>query len=197
MHSEDVQRFEVKGLTVRIILDTEPQNPRKEFEHAAHMVCFHRRYDLGDKHSMSVEEAKEFVERIKKQGAAVLSLYLYDHSGITMSTSAFSCPWDSGQVGFIYMERKDILNNWGGKSVTKKMFMQAIELMEGEVKEYDQYLTGDVYGFIVEDEDGEYLASCWGFYGLEYAKEAATESANNEADQIAKAAQKYGADHNA
>jgi len=32
----------------------------------------------------------------------MLPLYLYDHSGITMSTGKFSCPWDSGQVGWIY-----------------------------------------------------------------------------------------------
>ena len=26
----------------------------------------------------------------------MLPLYLYDHGGLTMNTSAFSCPWDSG-----------------------------------------------------------------------------------------------------
>ncbi len=203
MHDNSADTFEVDGLTVRIEYDQDAQNPRKEFDHAAHMVCFHSRYLLGDKHGMCIDEAKEFVERIKKEGAAVLSLYLYDHSGITMSTSPFSCPWDSGQVGFIYMERKDILNNWGVKRVTKKLFMQAVELMQSEVKEYDEYLTGQVYGFIVEDEDGEELDSCWGFYGLEYCKEAATESAKSLAEDKAKqkargesAEQKYGAEHN-
>jgi hypothetical protein len=182
---EDYEKFEVEGLTVRIITDPDPMNPRKEYDNAAHMVCFHRRYDLGDKHNMSAEEAKEFVERIKKQGAAVLNLYLYDHSGITMRTSPFSCPWDSGQVGFIYMERKDILNNWGVKRMTKKLFMQAVQLMEGEVETYDQYLTGDVYGFVIEDADGEELDSCWGHYGLKWAKEAATDSAKVHAAYIA------------
>lgn len=41
---------------------------------------------------------------------AVLSLYLYDHSGITLSTDSFigraqHAEWDSGQVGFIYMDK--------------------------------------------------------------------------------------------
>ena len=192
MHSEDVKRFEHAGLTVRIVQDPEPMNPRSEYDHAAHMICFHRRYDLGDKHSMSVGEAKEFVERIKGKGAAVLSLYLYDHSGITMSTAPFSCPWDSGQVGFIYMERKDILNNWGVKRVTKKLREQAIELMEGEVKEYDDYLTGNVYGYIVEDEDGNHLDSCWGFFGdTKYVIEEAKASAECEAREIEKAKKMY------
>jgi hypothetical protein len=36
----------------------------------------------------------------------IKDLYLYDHSGITISTSPFSCGWDSGQVGFIYLTRQ-------------------------------------------------------------------------------------------
>ncbi len=30
----------------------------------------------------------------------ITSLYLYDHSGITVSTWPVSCQWDSGQAGF-------------------------------------------------------------------------------------------------
>jgi hypothetical protein len=204
MHNDDVERFEVDGLTVRIVQDTDPQNPRTDFENFGHMVCFHRRYALGDKHSMSVGEAKEFVERIEKDGAVVLPLFLYDHSGITMRTSPFSCPWDSGQVGFIYAEKEDIRKNWMRKRVTEKLREQARELLVAEVETYDQYLTGDVYGFIVEDADGKELDSCWGHFGLKWAKEAATDAAKSEAAHIAKltaqgetAAQKWGAEHNA
>lgn len=39
------------------------------------------------------------------------------------------------------------------------------EILRGEVEIYDQYLRGEVYGFIVEDDDGEHIDSCWGFYG--------------------------------
>lgn len=35
----------------------------------------------------------------------ILPLYLYDHGGITISTRPFSCPWDSGQVGYIYASK--------------------------------------------------------------------------------------------
>jgi hypothetical protein len=43
---------------------------------------------------------------------AWLPLWLYDHSGITMSCGAanpFYCPWDSGQVGWIIAEKKKIM----------------------------------------------------------------------------------------
>ena len=42
---------------------------------------------------------------------------------------------------------------------------EAKKILEGEVETYNQYLTGDVYGFILEKPDGEHIDSCWGFYG--------------------------------
>ena len=204
MHN-DAERFDVDGLTVRILWDPDPFNPRTDNDNFGHMVCFHRNYTLGDDHHMSVEEAKEFVERIKKEGAVVLPLYLYDHSGITIRTSPFSCPWDSGQVGFIYAEKEDIRKNWMRKSVTKKLCQQAIDLLVAEVSEYDSYLTGEVYGYVIEAPDKEHLDSCWGFIGdIKYCREEATAAAKSEAAHIAKltaqgeaAAQKVGAEHNA
>lgn len=38
-------------------------------------------------------------------------------------------------------------------------------IMDLEVKTFDQYLRGEIYGFIIETVDGEHLDSCWGFYG--------------------------------
>ena len=36
--------------TLKIIQDEDAFNPRHEYDHIGHMVCFHRRYDLGDKY---------------------------------------------------------------------------------------------------------------------------------------------------
>lgn len=102
---------------------------------------------------------------------ALLPLYLYDHSGITMSTGSFGDPWDSGQVGWIYMTKEIFLAETGwGEALWPR---RAIEMMQGAVETYDQYLTGDVYGFTVFENTGtdadpvweETDESCWGFYG--------------------------------
>ena len=62
--------------------------------------------------------------------------------------------------------------------------------LRGEVEAFDQYLRGDVYGVIVQrvkrDEDGdevdtEELDSCWGFYGLDYAREEAKQMGKHQA----------------
>jgi hypothetical protein len=94
-----------------------------------------------------------------------LPLYLYDHSGITMNTTGFSCNWDSGQVGFIYADYEDIKKEYGWKRMTKARIELIEERLTCEVKEYDQYLRGECYGFITEVKDGEEIDSCWGFLG--------------------------------
>ena len=145
--------------TVKVVQDSDPCNPRTEWDNQAHMICFHSRYNLGDKHNMSREELKNIC---KLKYVYSLPLYLYDHSGITMNTTGFSCPWDSGQVGRIYITREDYLKNWGKKRVNKK---HIYEVLKAEVEEYDNFLTGEVYGFRVEDETENVIHSCWGFFG--------------------------------
>jgi hypothetical protein len=101
----------------------------------------------------------------------VLPLYLYDHGGITMNTSGFRCPWDSGQVGYIYVSVEDAKKEYGWKRLTQKRRKLIETNLTNEVKTYDQYLTGDVWGWIIEDEDGEHIDSCWGYYGHEYCQQ--------------------------
>lgn len=113
-------------------------------------------YDRGCDHDDL--SYSELYNRIDKRGTIILPLYLYDHSGITISTSSFSCRWDSGQVGYIYMT-KDTMEKEGWNKE------QATKYLESEVTVYDNYLTGEVYGFRIEDADGEEIESCWGYYG--------------------------------
>lgn len=113
-------------------------------------------------------------------------LYLYDHSGITIRMSRgggnpFSCQWDSGMVGFVMMTKAMILSNWMKPAtgrLSAKLKAQAEDLMAGEVETYDMYLTGDVWGYVVEkidpeepEEEGEEVDACWGMFGSDYAKE--------------------------
>ncbi len=186
----EAERFDVDGIDVRIVYDEDCVNPRTDYDNFGHMICFHRNYTLGDKHKMSVEEAKEFADKVLKDGGIVLPLYLYDHSGITMSVNAFSCPWDSGQVGFTYATKEDIRKNWMIKRVTAKKLEEARKLLISEVEVYDSYLTGECYGFIATAPNGK-EESCWGFLGdIKYCREEATSAAQ-------RLAQSFGEEHNA
>ena len=157
--------------TLRIFTDDSPFNPRED-DNLSKMICYHNRYNLGDKHDYQSRDYTSW--DLMKQGiikkedvAVILPLYLYDHGGITIATTPFSCRWDSGQVGFVIVTRKAIRENWGVKRVTKKLIEQAEKLALSEVNVYDQYLTGDVYRFVLL-EDGEETDSCGGFFGSNY-----------------------------
>lgn len=160
----------MKKYELKIEQDTDPESPRT-WDNLGTMICFHKRYELGDKTDYrtedydSWEELKEGI--IKNEGEVViLPLYLYDHSGITISTSSFSCRWDSGQVGFIFVSNHKIKKE--GIDETK-----VEQYLIDEVKVYDQYLTGDVWGYNVYEvstcdkghEHKELVESCYGFYG--------------------------------
>jgi len=93
---------------LKIYYDTHPESPR-EWDNLGTMICWHRRYNLGDNHSYSSPSdfwyamAEEFVgdsdkvenmtkerrEEIVRKNVMILPLYLYDHSGITMRTYPF------------------------------------------------------------------------------------------------------------
>lgn len=108
-------------------------------------------------------EQKELLQLLEKSGSfAVLPLYLYDHSGITMNTDGFSCPWDSGQVGWIYADEKSIKDRFG--KVTPETIEKAKGVLKCEVEDYDFYLTGQCYGFQLFEGEVE-TDSCWGFLG--------------------------------
>lgn len=168
---------------IRTFYDECPRSPR-EWDNLGTMVCFHRSYSLGDKHDYDSndyngwDEMEKDIIKNEKVGV-ILPLYLYDHGGITISTSPFSCSWDSGQIGFIFISKKKMLKEYGGKSVTKKLKERVEGYLKNEVKTYDQYLRGEVYGVRVFEkstcEKGhiheEEIHSCWGFYSEEDAIE--------------------------
>jgi len=135
---------------IKIEQDTDPINPRTDYDNFGEMICFHRRYILGDEHDYKHEDYdgwNALYNALRKEedpAEVVLPLYLYDHSSITISTGPFSCPWDSGQIGFIIARRSKILREFSRKRISPELRDRARQILEGEVKTYDQYLTGDV-----------------------------------------------------
>lgn len=111
-------------------------------------------------HALGISDLKALLDRVK--GFVLLPLYLYDHSGITMSTSPFSCPWDSGQVGWIYSMPGATRKNFG--SLSKGNIENATRVLDAEVDSYDHYLRGDCYGFRLYEDSAE-VDSCYGFLG--------------------------------
>jgi hypothetical protein len=121
-----------------------------------------RLYDrVGEELADELVDAKidKLIEDTVCEGYILIPLHLYDHSGLTISTRPFGCIFDSGQVGWIICDNETIEREFKGDRAL------AGKCLRAEVEVYDDYLTNNVYGFIIEDENGEHIDSCWGFYG--------------------------------
>lgn len=177
MYETIAEEYEYKGFSVKIMYDLDPANPMEDHCGMPTILHWHRRYDLGteypDDFGHPFEDRDAVIERIKKEYGArvVIPVYLYDHSGITMSTAPFSCPWDSGQVGFVFDTPDMLRDGWGDNPPTDEDLRDKI--LPSCIETYDQYLRGEIFGYVVEAPEGEDAGrhdSCWGYYAIEDAK---------------------------
>lgn len=221
--------------TLRVEQDDMTESPR-EWDNVSKMICWHRHYNLGDKHNYDdsfefllgvakevgifnddmwdMTDAEIMTELRKDDSVCIVPLNLYDHSGISISTSngyPYNDPWDAGCVGFAYITKAkamkelrehevdenghrikvehkhpngNVTYSYKTKPLTDETWRaRAREIIDAEVETYDQYLRGDVYGYILEKEvtveekcphcgevintytEMEEVDSCWGFYG--------------------------------
>lgn len=162
--------YENEEYILKIIQDFDPINPRED-DNLGHMVCFHRDYNLGDKHDWETEygatKFSEYVKIVREEGGIALPLYLYDHSGLAMRTGRFaedSGGWDTSMVGYIYITKEEIEKEYG--SADEEVIRRVENYLRAEVETYSQFLEGDVWGFDWEKKkDNTIEDSCWGFYG--------------------------------
>lgn len=105
--------------------------------------------------------AGKLVDLLIDEGWAYTDVYMYEHSGIALSVGGgFSCPWDSGQLGFAIIRPEDRTGIWDGSD--EKVY----EYMRAFIEEtYGAYLNGEIYGWITKDENGDEIDACWGYYG--------------------------------
>lgn len=169
--------FKIKGddYRLKIFQDDASESPR-EWDNLSTMLCWHGRYNLGDtnayanisealydllfnsKHkfnaSMLMQHQGDETNRdrdmrimdLLKDEYCIKYLYLYDHSGISISTSDFKDRWDSGIVGIVYINKQDLLKvNTAADDLNWQVI--ASNVIEQEVKVYNQYIQGFVYSF--------------------------------------------------
>ena len=185
------------GDTVEIY-QSEGGNPRTEWDNFSHVILFGNYRHLGDKHDITLsddfESRHDFIERGAEQVAKqfkdvaiILPVHVYEHSGIALSTSMsgqFGCRWDSGTAGFVVVTKEDIRENWGIKRVTQKHIDHARRLMIGEIEVLSHYANGDVYGYSIEDEEGNHIDSCGGFYGWDLKESGMADYLSEEAVEL-------------
>ena len=193
------------GLIGRLTMDIDTcaDSPR-EWDNVATIVSKGGDWDISDKGwRMNAKEFAEFLhEKLDKKCPEVKDLtdidyivncgnaknyivckpiYMYDHSGQTISLTPFGCRWDSGCCGYIFVFKDKIFNEF--ERATEDNWRDiADEIIQSEIDVYDDYIQGEVYGYYLEEghavehkdlvtgaiwtsTEYETVDSCYGFYG--------------------------------
>jgi hypothetical protein len=168
-----VETITRNGFSATIEYDQTPSagDPR-DADNLGTIITWHRNYSFGEQDGRRMDVSPvDFRAELDAERALVLPVFMYEHSGIRLSTGSFGDPWDSGQVGFIYVSRADVLKEYSASRMTPKVKKQALAVLKGEIEAMDLYVSGQVYGYRVIDAEGEETDACWGFLGLDYIRE--------------------------
>ena len=179
---EDIIKQFCENKNAKLVEDDDEKYYEYEVKHDTypHTVCI----PADDVDYCAAEMAESFSERekldmIEAIGEIVwLPISMYEHSGISIWLGGKSghpdAQWDCSTIGFAYVEkctaekegalRADKSGLYNGHKSWQEW---AYAMMEGEMETYNQYVTGEVFGYMVEGGDGYCEDSCWGFFGTE------------------------------
>jgi len=178
-----LETFEHANRTIKIVRDPEPPSPL-EYDNYTKILC--RRdltVDLGDVQSSdALLNREDVVDRLAELGehvAAILPVYGVELQRGLWSVSTEERSNARRRIGWAYVTAELAVEMGSGQESVETFERYIRE----DVKTYDDYLSGDCYGYLVEGRDGDVLESCWGFYGdLEYVRSEARAAAENVDD---------------
>jgi len=173
-----IETINHKGYKIEVYTDDDPQNPIKDQDMLGTFTAFHKRYDLScSKNEFTkVDDFTDFIHEHRNK-LVMLPLRVYEHSGITISTVnayPYNDRWDSSYIGYVWVTYETIRKEYGYKHITKKVIEKIENILRDEVKLFDDYLTGNVYGYAILDKNNNEIDSCWGYYG-DYRKDMIAE----------------------
>lgn len=80
---------------LQVMYDTEPLNPREEYDNLGHMMCWHRRYNLGDRNRFG--DSNEFLQDLVKRTASEYAIIRHARFGksdtIRLLYDRVACGW--------------------------------------------------------------------------------------------------------
>lgn len=149
-------------MKVKVDYDTDCDFLLQEAVNSFGKFCsWHRRRNLG---TLNRDEAIDYIDDAPEDSLKI-PIFIYEHGGCILSTSPFSCPWDSGQVGLWIITSDEIIEMYGedNESARKKAF----ESISNTVQYMSDIISGNVWYYEIEGSDGDVEDSCGGFVGDE------------------------------
>lgn len=155
-----------KITSIEIFQDEDPMSPF-DWDLLGEVIFSSKlRYNIGK--CLSDEGLSEQFKKDCKT-SLYLPLYAYIHSGISLSCSndvyPFNCRWDTSYAGYIHVPVEKVRCEYNVKRITQNVKDKVYSCLKSEIETINQWLNGEVYGFVTKNVQGDMIDSCWGFYG--------------------------------
>ncbi len=161
------ENIDYKGMSVKIYYDEDAESPASWESEDVFLCSDYRELNVGSK-ILSPDDCREAISagRSFANGYHVFPVRIYEHGGIVLSLG--TCRgWDySNGWAFICVKR---MRGWSWRKSA------AVARAYGLLQEWNEYLSGEVYGFQAEDENGRVIDSCWGYHGDPVVEDAISE----------------------
>jgi hypothetical protein len=149
-----VHAEEYKGYVIKIFQYADVDSPEFWGDESLFLTGHHRNFHVKREGFMFTQK----IPYVIKKAYHVFPLHAYIHSGVALSLNnggyPFNDRWDAGQVGYVLAKKSEFRGR-------KKGEVAATALVET----WNDYLSGNIYGFVIEELTEEHVDSCWGFYG--------------------------------
>lgn len=177
---------------LEITYDSDVESPR-EWSNLGKFIAISSRYSSPDDDETFISIVKEtsqyatsqenHIALIKKEiedlGDKVLyitPICKYEHSGISYSIGT-KHGFDYSNNGF-YIVTENTLKQEGFEPLSSDEEYE--KRISSEIETYNQWVNGEVYSFVLYDENGKVVDSCCGFYAIEDIKEYLPEEFKDE-----------------
>lgn len=150
-------------MKLRIEQDEDAQSPQEWGDDGLFLIADHRDFFVPPSKEQRCFDVQSEIED-RKATHHVFLLEAYIHSGVRLALAGEGNfpdrQWDVSLLGAVFAAKKE----W-------RLRKSALKAVETHLEAWNQYLSGDVWGCVIEDEEGNHVDSCWGFYGRDYAEQ--------------------------
>lgn len=160
------QEIDYKGYRIKIKQQDYPESPKDWDNNGAFLVYNHRSFQV-EVEDFNVSDITDYLHSLSHpndeydvrdfEDYYIFPIEAYIHSGISLSlfNGTKFCHWDSSVSGYILVNKNNKYLQ-GTEFVTESM---AEERAKDLLKLWNQYLSGEVYGFIIQKPDIYYQIS--------------------------------------
>ena len=120
-------------------------------------------------------------EQLKLKKSAIAIAYpitKYQHGEIFLQLG-YKSGWDYGVVGFVYITKETLREEYGVDRITKSVIARAESCLQSELNMLTAWLNGECYGWQIKEyaltddgldwEEVDTLDNCWGYSDKEQA----------------------------